>query len=90
MKNSRKFVIICAGITSLFFAGTILGSYLPESKTLYTMITVAAVATVALIYFGFTGNEVEKKVVETTKKPPQKKEKKVADNNDFIDISSGR
>ena len=89
MKSSRKFVIVCSGIAALFFGGAILGSYLPESGKLYILVTAAAVATAALIYFGFTGNEVEKKVVETTKKPQNKKEKKVADD-DFVDLSSGR
>ena len=90
MKSSRKFVMVLAGVVAMFSGGAILGSYMPESTDLYVLVTVAAVAAAALIFFGFTGYEVERKVVETTKKPQTKKERKVADEDPYEDISSGR
>ena len=89
MKSSRFSVIIIGGIIFLISGGAAFGSYFPK-MSLYLMIAGAAVAAVALILFGFTGHEVEKKVVETTKKPKKKKEKKVAEEDQFEDFSSGR
>lgn len=89
MKSSRMFVIVVGVIIALFSGGAIFGSYFPNASV-YIAITGAAVGAVVLIFFGFTGHEVEKKVVETKKAPKKKKETKVAEEDPFEDISSGR
>lgn len=89
MKSSRMVVIVVGAIIAIFSGGAILGSYFPNASA-YIAITGAAVGAVVLIFFGFTGHVVEKKVVETTKKPKAKKERKVEDEDPFEDISSGR
>lgn len=89
MKDSRLTVIGIGVVALLVSGGAAFGSYFPN-KSLYITIAIASVAAVALIFFGYTGHVVEKKVVETTKKPKQKKERKVAEDDPFEDVSSGR
>ena len=89
MKDSRLTVIGIGIVALLVSGGAIMGSYFPN-KSMYITIAIASVAAVALIFFGYTGHEVEKKVVETRKKPPKKKEKKYVEDDPFENVSSGR
>ena len=89
MKSSRFYFMVFAGVIALVTGGAAGGSYFPN-LTLYSIIAAAAVGAIILIVFGFTGHEVEKREVVITKKPKNKKEKKVAEDDSFEDISSGR
>lgn len=57
MKGSRLFIVMVLLIVALICGGAILGSLLPEYTVTYTVITVSAIAVLALAWFFYTGHK---------------------------------
>lgn len=57
MKGSRFFIIMVLIIIALISGGAVLGSLLANYTVIYTIITVSAIAVLALSWFFYTGHK---------------------------------